>query len=95
MHAVKHERWQYRFRWKWPDMYKVPKIGSWEYFCNTLRKDYCNCNVFYSDAEHSDNLWRSNHAHCYLFLGCYGQKWATLLDHGTLESAIYISRMNR
>ena len=30
--------WYYPFRWKWPDMFKIPKIGSWEYFCNILRK---------------------------------------------------------
>ena len=35
--------WHYCFWWKQPDMYKVPKIGSWQYFCNALRKKYCNC----------------------------------------------------
>ena len=24
----------YRFRWKWLDMSKAPKIENWEYFCN-------------------------------------------------------------
>ena len=24
-------------------MPKVPKIGIWQYFCNILRKKYCNC----------------------------------------------------
>ena len=32
----------YRFRWKWLDMSKVPKIGNLQYFCNR-KKRYCNC----------------------------------------------------
>ena len=34
--------WHYRFRWKWLDMSKVPKIENWQYFCN-WKKRYCNC----------------------------------------------------
>ena len=34
--------WQYYFWWGWPDMPKVPEIKSLEYFCNILRKTYCN-----------------------------------------------------
>ena len=34
--------WHYRFRWKWLDMFKVPKIENWQYFCNR-KKRYCNC----------------------------------------------------
>ena len=34
--------WHYRFRWEWLDMFKVPKIESWQYFCNQ-KKIYCNC----------------------------------------------------
>ena len=30
--------WYYPFWWKWSDMSKIPKIGSWKYFCNILRK---------------------------------------------------------
>ena len=26
--------WNYFFRWKWPNMSKVRKIGSWWYFCH-------------------------------------------------------------
>ena len=29
LHADKHQSWDYRFWWNWPDMSKVPKIGSW------------------------------------------------------------------
>ena len=32
LYEVKHESWQYRFQWKWSDMYKVAKIGSWNSF---------------------------------------------------------------
>ena len=35
--------WHYCFWWKWPDMSKVPKIGSWSYFCNILIKKWCTC----------------------------------------------------
>ena len=35
--------WHYRFWWKWSNMSKVPKIGSWYYFCNILRKKCHNC----------------------------------------------------
>ena len=34
--------WHYQFWWKWPDMSKVFKIGSWYYFCNMIRKN-CFC----------------------------------------------------
>ena len=30
--------WYYPFWWKWPGMFKIPKIGSWKYFYNILRK---------------------------------------------------------
>ena len=33
----------YRYWWKRPDISRVPKIGSWLHFCNTLRKKCCNC----------------------------------------------------
>ena len=38
LHADKHQSWHYGFWWKWPDISKVPKIGSWKCFCNILRK---------------------------------------------------------
>ena len=34
--------WHYCFRWKWLDMFKVPKMENWQYFCNQ-KKRYCNC----------------------------------------------------
>ena len=30
--------WYYPFWWKWSDMSKIPKIGSWKYCCNILKK---------------------------------------------------------
>ena len=26
------------FLWKWPDIFEILRIGSWQYFCNVLRK---------------------------------------------------------
>ena len=34
--------WYYRFKWKWLDMFKVPKIENWQYFFNQ-KKRCCNC----------------------------------------------------
>ena len=31
--------WDYCFGWKWSDMSKIPKIGSWWYSYNMLRKE--------------------------------------------------------
>ena len=38
--------WGYCVWWKWPDMPKVPKIGSWWHFCNILGKECRNCFCF-------------------------------------------------
>ena len=57
--------WHYCF-W-WLDMYKVPKIGSWKYFCNILRKSVATAFVFYCDAKYSDILRGSSHVCCCLF----------------------------
>ena len=41
LHADKHPifyKLTFSFLWKCPDISKVPKIGSWQYFCNILRK---------------------------------------------------------
>ena len=43
LHADKHQSWHYCYWWKWPDISKVSKIGSWQYFCYILRKKCCNC----------------------------------------------------
>ena len=45
LHADKHQSFYkltLSFLWKWPDMSKVPK-GSWQYFCNLLRRKCRNC----------------------------------------------------
>ena len=71
-------------------MSKVPKTGSWSYFCNILRKRIATASVFYCDAKHSNIQWGSSHVR----LGGCGQNGCSLLGHGTLKPAIYISRMN-
>ena len=48
--------WDYCFWWKWPDMSEVATIGSWWYFCNMLRKEYCSWFCVLCDAKHSDIL---------------------------------------
>ena len=37
--------WHYSFLWKWPEMSKVPN-GSWQYFCNLLRRKCRRCTTF-------------------------------------------------
>ena len=32
--------WYYHFRWMWPGMPKLPKITSWLFLCNILRKKW-------------------------------------------------------
>ena len=54
--------WQYRFRWKWPDMTKVHKIGRLVIFLQYIKK---KC-LFSCDAKHSDILRGSSHVCCYL-----------------------------
>ena len=57
----------------WPDISKVPKIGSWQYSCNILRKKCRSCFLLYCDAKHSDILSRFIHNCCYLifFIICF------------------------
>ena len=85
--------WYYHFWWKWLDMSKVPKIGSWQYFCN-WKKKYRNCFCVLLWCKTFRYFTNSSHVRCYLFLGSCGQKWVQPLDHGILKSALYISRMN-
>ena len=35
--------WHYHSGWKGPDMFRVPRIRSWQYFCNIKRKKCHNC----------------------------------------------------
>ena len=62
--------------------------GSLLNFSNILRKGIATAFVFYCDAKLSDTLLGPSHVCCYLFLGGCGQKWHSLLDHGTLKSAV-------
>ena len=42
--AYKHSTiWQYQIWWKWSDMSKVPRIGSWLYFCNIKERKCLSC----------------------------------------------------
>ena len=45
--------WYYPFSWKWPDMFKIPKIGSWQYFCNILRRIVANalCSIVIQNIQ--------------------------------------------
>ena len=38
-------------------MSKEPKIESWQYFCNILRKSVTTAFVFYCDVKYSVILW--------------------------------------
>ena len=62
--------WHYRFCWKWLNMSKVPKIGSWQYF-SIERKNIATAFVFYYVMQ---NIEVPVMFICYLFLGSCGQK---------------------
>ena len=61
--------WDYCFSWKWPDISKVPKKGSWYIFAKSVTAAF----VFYCDAKHSDILWRSSHVYCYILVSLHSQ----------------------
>ena len=50
--------WYYRFGWKWPEISKMPKIGSYI---------FATAFVFYFDAKHLVILWGSSHVCYYLY----------------------------
>ena len=67
--------WHYRFLWKWLDISKVPKIGSWQYFCN-WKKKFCNCFCILLWCKTFRYFTSFSRVRCYLFLGSCAQKWA-------------------
>ena len=72
--------WHYCCWWKLPGTSKVPKIGSWQNFCNILKKSTATSFVLYCDLKHSDILWRSSHVCCYLLLHVHF--WVVVVKYG-------------
>ena len=117
--------WCYHFRCMWPGMSKLPKITSFLFLSNTLRKMWvmklilCMLGTNWYDDFDGNGQWPDvskvlKILHCFivtqnimifhwcpvmLVVTCFWvvgvKNWCSLLDHGFLKSAIYISRMNR
>ena len=55
-------------------MPKIPKIGSWQYFCN-WKKKYRNCFCVLLWCKAFRYFTKFQYVRCYLFLDSCGQKW--------------------
>ena len=61
-------------------------------FLQYVKKNYCNCYVFYCDAKHSDILRGSSHVRCYLFTVIF--TWIFTLIFTWIFTLFYVIHFN-